>query len=221
MPNLVLNLLTITPSTGVTIEDYQKLRASIFNKNDEPDMNVLIPIPEELMFLNNNDQIDDFVIENWGTNWNIGECADYFFSEDKEGNCLFICFTTAWSPPDKWLKLLVSQHPFFRFEMQFSCLGNYYGQIVIDPQNNFQESYEVEDSLEEYLHLLGYFIGKNDLPSRFSLFQKIIGIEQKKLGYNEALDNYNEILRRIDKRNVPDSWLKKLIHQIKSFWRGR
>jgi len=82
-------------------------------------------------------------INNWGTKWDIGNIEDMGY--DINDTEIVINFSSAWSPPENWLKKVGNDYPELTFELKFSEPGcGFKGSLIIDGGE------VVEETTEEY-----------------------------------------------------------------------
>ena len=92
MPNWCQNKLKISGSE----KDVAAVKALILNERQIVDFEVLLPVPSELVGYAD---IREWVMQEWGVKWNVGE--SYPLKEVEEDQVAWT-FLTAWSAPTQW-----------------------------------------------------------------------------------------------------------------------
>lgn len=122
MPNHCYNEIQIVSDKGL-----EPIRKLIVNENNEQwtelngdtqliDFNLVVPQP---------DDVDSYEwnCENWGTKWNAYECEILMDCNGKHNDILEIKFTTAWCPPEAWVKRLAKK--LFEYDPDANICGFY------------------------------------------------------------------------------------------------
>jgi hypothetical protein len=76
--------------------------------------NALHPMPKEVA---QSEAWYNWSVNNWGTKWDIYYVG--FDCVDKADDSYTYSFTTAWSPPERWLEHVVKQFPDLIFEISY------------------------------------------------------------------------------------------------------
>jgi hypothetical protein len=116
MPNWCLNKLTVTGPEA----DVQAFKAKAVGHSPwlqpegEPDVlnfHSLVPVPEEVLKAGYESAGYDWERENWGCKWGAENPT---ILDEWEGHVEYE-FSTAWSPPEKFLQTVAVQHPKLQF----------------------------------------------------------------------------------------------------------
>ena len=140
MPNHCYNEIQIVSDKGL-----ESIRKLIVNENQVPldeqtqlngdtqliDFNLAVPQPEEVRnspdMLGDQDRTSpnwyDWNCSNWGTKWNAYECEILIDCNGKHNDILEIKFTTAWCPPEAWVKRLAEK--LFEYDPDANMCGFY------------------------------------------------------------------------------------------------
>jgi len=127
MPNWCDNTLNVTGSNDKVREFYKRV---VQNENDEEIVSFesLMPCPDPNDWYN-------WRINNWGTKWN-GQLYD----SEMEGNDLVISFSTAWSPPEKWLMYVAENlYPELHFCLTYMETGCFFCGILEGQGQDFSQ----------------------------------------------------------------------------------
>lgn len=185
MPNWCENTLTITGDTK-QLDDFLDKAIKKTEYGKVLDLQALYPCPDELLkqsspnvqldtetpkdykkrigFLKNEYDVDnwyDWQVNKWGTKW--GDCE--IFSYDKTDNEATIFFSSAWAPPDRWLRKVAKDFTELYFFLEFLESGiGFCGTLVGDSKGmtmrhgyiiaTDEEGEEVEwnSSMERYMY---------------------------------------------------------------------
>ena len=133
MPNHCYNEIQIVSDKGL-----EPIRKLIVNENKLPieewtelnedtqliDFNLVAPQPEfDSPELESFDGWREWNCENWGTKWNAYECEILMDCNGKHNDILEIKFTTAWCPPEAWVKRLAAK--LFEYDPDANMCGFY------------------------------------------------------------------------------------------------
>jgi len=111
MPNHCYNEIQIVSDKGL-----ESIRKLIVNENQVPleeqtqlngdtqliDFNLVVPQPDDVDWY-------EWNCANWGTKWNAYECEILQDCNGEYTDMLEIKFTTAWCPPEAWVKRLAEK----------------------------------------------------------------------------------------------------------------
>lgn len=127
MPNWCENTLIVTGSDERVTEFYERAITKIDGTITFA-LNNLHPCPDETDWYN-------WRINNWGTKW---EC-DIFSMNEKEGE-LIISFSSAWSPPDLWLRYVAENiFPDLHFNLTYLESGMGFCGVLEGQATDFHE----------------------------------------------------------------------------------
>lgn len=138
MPNWCENILNVSHTTPEFVEfmatglDFDKIVPCPFNK------------PEE------GEEAYDWMVENWGTKWNVEEDPDLNFNNETA-----IFFRTAWSPPIPVIKALAAMFPDIEFKLCYhDCGCEVFGIFSAFGDDCYDECNYCDEYPEEYIEFL-------------------------------------------------------------------
>lgn len=126
--------------------------------------NALVPVPQEILeagysqagkstinaILGTENPQDGYTwqIKNWGTKWDVNDPAIMFSGNDEAS----LIFSTAWSPPIRWLENVAAQFPDLEFELFFEEMGSVFGGNFVwsDGELQFHEEVQGWEDLKEF-----------------------------------------------------------------------
>ena len=115
----------------------------------------LFPVPDAVLEEGYSSAGYNWQSQNWGTKWDVNGVT--LFEEDDE-----VCyeFSTAWAPPEPWVKHVSEQFPKLNFEIAYFEPGTMVaGYVVFENGDVFEEervSGDVDALKDIMIHKLGY-----------------------------------------------------------------
>lgn len=120
-------------------------------------LNALVPVPKEILEVGysqagasslgaimGTEKAQDgysWSIQNWGTKWDVNDPAITYAPGDEQA---VLMFSTAWSPPAKWVANVAAQFPDLEFEIFFEEMGNCFAGNMVWSDGELQFNEEVE-----------------------------------------------------------------------------
>ncbi len=177
MPNYVYNVLTIIGDSNMIEQFYNENK----KENIALSFNNSVPEPDYGNWY-------DWRIENWGCKWDAGDPEFSYINEFEQKKGRYT-FSTAWSPPMKWIKSVSIKYPSLTFYIKFEEeVYSFFGLEKYQNGNNtIIEHYS-------YNHITNYLI------SNCNCYPEDLLQIAKKYNYNKKThnENYEKFINKLD-----------------------
>ncbi|MDK9431172.1 hypothetical protein QP016_10630 [Gallibacterium anatis] len=96
----------------------------------------------------------DWAYNNWGVKWNANT---QYCDEFNDGNtCFYVCFDTAWNPPNEWVNTLIQTFPDAKIKLTYFEPGIFFGGIESSDETETCY-YQYPDSTKQALKIAEEF----------------------------------------------------------------